>query len=371
MDNIFEASSDFDFSQLHLENPTPLQGGSFFTKINHDDKRLPLYVQLPKGKSKNGIVKNTSSKKSFIDLLFPYFESELLEWFENLEIKCRELIFEKKDLWFQTEMDLDDIDNMFISPAKSYKSGKFLVVKAQIPVTKQIKRDYCIIYDESESILEPDSITENTSLIPLIKIEGIKFSSKSFQLEINLPQIMALNMEENIKASCVIRQNKSCDKNTDILENKIKDSESSEEIKENTLEVKDSLENLESLEKSDDLENSESLEKQEVKYENVDTQENLENNEKSDNVVLNITDSEDPNKLQEIDLSINDDGTEISLKKPNEIYYEIYRVAKLKAKNMKQLALEAYLEARNIKTKYMLEEIDNSEEELSESEFEE
>jgi len=38
---------------------------------------------------------------------------------------------------------------------------------------------------------------------------------------------------------------------------------------------------------------------------------------------------------------------------------------------MKKAAIEAYLEARNIKTKYMLEEINTSDEEFSNSEFEE
>ena len=38
---------------------------------------------------------------------------------------------------------------------------------------------------------------------------------------------------------------------------------------------------------------------------------------------------------------------------------------------MKKAAIAAYLEARNIKTKYMLEEINTSDEEYSNSEFEE
>ena len=68
--------------------------------------------------------------------------------------------------------------------------------------------------------------------------------------------------------------------------------------------------------------------------------------------------------LQEVNLSVDNDE-EISLRKPQEVYYEIYRVARQKAKHMKQAALEAYLDARNIKTKYMLDEINNSEDELS------
>ena len=85
MENIIEPSNTFDFSQLNLENPAPLQGGNFFTKINYTDRKLPLYLQLPKCKTKHGILKNTTTKKTHTDLLFNYYESDLIEWFENLE----------------------------------------------------------------------------------------------------------------------------------------------------------------------------------------------------------------------------------------------------------------------------------------------
>ena len=80
-------------------------------------------------------------------------------------------------------------------------------------------------------------------------------------------------------------------------------------------------------------------------------------------------DEDDSNELQEIKLSIKDINDEISLKKPDEIYYEIYKVAREKAKHMKKVALEAHLEARNIKTKYMLDDLNYSDDDLSESDF--
>ena len=52
----------------------------------------------------------------------------------------------------------------------------------------------------------------------------------------------------------------------------------------------------------------------------------------------------------------------INLKKPNEVYYAVYRVAREKAKQLRKVAMEAYLEAKEIKTKYMLDEFDDSEE---------
>jgi hypothetical protein len=66
--------------------------------------------------------------------------------------------------------------------------------------------------------------------------------------------------------------------------------------------------------------------------------------------------------LEEVNLEniIEDNLERIKLKKPNEVYYDIYRSARDKAKNMRKLAIQAYLEAKEIKTKYILEDIDIS-----------
>ena len=61
----------------------------------------------------------------------------------------------------------------------------------------------------------------------------------------------------------------------------------------------------------------------------------------------------------------------INLKKPNEVYYAVYRVAREKAKQLRKVAMEAYLEAKEIKTKYMLDEFDESESDESEESEEE
>lgn len=370
MDNIITPSTTFDFSTLNLENPLPLQGGSFFTKLNFSEKSLPLYVQLPRAGSKHGIVRNTSTKKAYIDLLFNYFESDLLTWFENLEIKCRELIFDKKDLWFQTDMTADDIENIFISPTKSYKSGKFMTVRTHIPVSRQIKQEGCLIYDESERQLDSSAIVESTKFIPLIHIEGIKFSSKSFQLEINVRQIMVLSLEDSIKKNCMIKYGKTEPSESNTLESL--DNENSEnttpleitEIKEiekevnlNDEEVVIAANTLDNTKISDNSEiNKEQKQKQEEELEKVNLQisdKNLDTNNTSDT------------ELHEIDLAIEDNDDILSLKKPNEVYYEIYRAAHEKAKHMKKVALEAYLEAQNIKTKYMLDDMLASDDELS------
>ena len=50
------------------------------------------------------------------------------------------------------------------------------------------------------------------------------------------------------------------------------------------------------------------------------------------------------------------------LKERDDVYYEMYREARQKAKVAKDLALSAYLEAKEIKNKYMLDDISDSDE---------
>ena len=77
---------------------------------------------------------------------------------------------------------------------------------------------------------------------------------------------------------------------------------------------------------------------------------------------------EDPTILKEVDLeSTLDNSLEtIQLKKPNQVYYEIYQKAREKAKEAKKNAIVAYLEMKNIKKTYMLDDIDESDSEFDE-----
>ena len=94
---------------------------------------------------------------------------------------------------------------------------------------------------------------------------------------------------------------------------------------------------------------------------------------------LDETIEENPNDLSEVIMNINLENTleSIKLKKPNQVYFELYVEARKKAKLAKKNAILAYLEAKNIKKTYMLENINDSDsdfdaeiEEASESELE-
>ena len=81
----------------------------------------------------------------------------------------------------------------------------------------------------------------------------------------------------------------------------------------------------------------------------------IESLEKNDNLV-NL---EEVN-LEIIDKSVGNNLNTITLKKPKEVYLDIYRKTLDKARKAKKEALKEYLNAKNIKKQYLLDDIETS-----------
>ncbi len=56
-----------------------------------------------------------------------------------------------------------------------------------------------------------------------------------------------------------------------------------------------------------------------------------------------------------------ENSDQIQIKARNDIYYELYKEARKKARISRNLALQSYLEAKEIKTKYDLDDIESDE----------
>ena len=67
--------------------------------------------------------------------------------------------------------------------------------------------------------------------------------------------------------------------------------------------------------------------------------------------------------LKEFDMNLDDIeiSDQIQIKARNDIYYELYKEARKKARVSRNLALQSYLEAKEIKTKYDLDDIESDE----------
>jgi hypothetical protein len=186
-----------------------------------------------------------------------------------------------------------------------------------------------------------DDIKNDTNVISILEIQGIKFTSRNFQIEIELKQVMVLD-NEPIFDSCMIKNNKQICENVNL-----------EEQIQNT----DNDNNLE--EQMQNTDNDNNLEEQ---------MQNTDNDNNNDHLIDLDLDFEDLNEENVTDLKevtnfevpLENNLNAMQLKKPNQVYFELYKEARNKAKIAKKNALLAYLEAKNIKKTYMLDNLNDS-----------
>jgi hypothetical protein len=395
MDNIIEPTINYDFSNLYLGPPSTLAGGTYFTKIMYSNNKL-LYIQTPKSLTKQGFVK--SGKKIFTDLMFDNNDTVFVNWIENLESKCQELLFSKGETWFQTKLEKDDIESAFTSALKIYKSGKYYLLR--VNVKPNIK-----IYNESNNVVSLEEITTDKNIISILEIQGIKFTSRNFQIEIELKQSLIVSPDPFLdgffikKPAAISNQGSTPPvssnlivepiKNEVIIKNDIGKQEKEKE-KENiniNLDefIKSSVNDINNV-SSGTIVNNDKLTEVDPFVNDNDNDTNNDNNDlpekikgisDSENISLEIEDldldmnkdlevNEDPNLLKEVNFNsslVNSLDT-FTLKKPNQVYQEILNKAREKAREAKKQALQAYLELKEIKKTYMIDDMDDSDSEL-------
>ena len=426
MENIFEPNENFNFEKITLGQPNAIQGGAYFTKILYNNKSL--YIQCPKCVSKQGIIKN--GKKMYIELLFNHSDESIIQWFINLENTCQKRIFDKSNEWFQNPLELTDVESAFSSPIKVYKSCKYYLLRSNIKTNYLNGNPIIKIFNENEENINVEDINAETNFISILEIQGIKFTTRNFQIEVEVKQIMTMNVDI-IFENCLIKKKTGvdgCELTQNIKDTKqldqdhgnhdnvslgvtgiLADTELVKDVKQDTQDTQNN--ELIELVAFDDI-NSNLEEVTDIIVDNTvetttndisedilnDIMENSKSNSNdtlgivssgSNNIINNANNSinvpngsanestnestnESDNELNEITLDIEEllpENTNtleipiIKLKKPNEVYYDLFNKAKIKAKEAKKLAIQSYLEAKKIKEIYLLEDVDLSEDE--------
>jgi len=368
---IYDLNDPFDFSLLHLANPSLINNNNYFSKISQGSMKKNLYLQLPKCTTKQGIVK--SSSKSYCELCYGITEKTIIEFLENLEKHILDEIYKNRELWFYNadSMTLEDIEDLMTPLIKTYKHGKNFLLK------NNIKLDKFKIYDENENNVTIDDYNLSHEFIPLININGVKFSSKNFSIDLVLTQMMVIYPSEEFEQQVLIKTNKKpevleetndsielvkVEKEDTIESNELE--ESNELIESNELEEPNELIESNELEESKDLEESNQLIALETNVElQIDEakepeQSKPEKVDKTDNQSFKyLTNANELTQIDNLDLNEDIDNTPIEIKTRDEIYLEIYKKAKKKAKEIRKNAIEAFLQAKNIKSKYNLDSL--------------
>jgi len=385
---VYNLGDDFPFDRLVLGSPSAIQGGgSYSAPITIDGS--PVYVQLPQCATKSGIVETRRAK--YCDLLYPSDASAVASWIETLESKCCGLIDNKKHLWFTNDLTTADVEGMVTPIARPHRQGAALLVRVQLDTKRGSDKLKCRIFNDDETESDASHVNKDSTIIPLMHIEAVRFTSRSFDVVLKMEQLMLLKPEPAPKA-CMIRSSRP--NQSDITEVEVRTDlpgdvhgvmASAGGLEETSVggqeeHDEDSVGLIEDLEPIDlSLEvGTETADVTNSVEEGSEYDEGIDDvgsgSEKQDILDMEdgevgLDDIEDLNApvevevegIREVSIEPEEDSeSPMTLKRPNEVYYEIYRAAIEKARHMRKVAVEAYLEAKQIKSKYMLEDIDDS-----------
>jgi hypothetical protein len=391
MDIINDCNIGFNFEKLLLTAPSNISGGNHFIKYLFDSN--PLYIRTPKCSIKQEIIK--TGKKIYCDLMFTNEHEEFIQWLENLENYSQKFIYNKRDKWFETNLEQHDIENSFTSPIKIFKSGKYYILRCIVP--NILGKSDLKIYDENENILDIDTLQENTPVVCVLEIQGIKCSPKGFQIDIEIKQLLVLKPSK-LFDKCILLNSLSKNSKIDINSNEqnkpdedtIKETDNEDTIKEthnediiketdneDTIKETDNEETIKETHNEDTIKETDN-EETTKETDNEDTIKEIELSTIDNNVIdytidndnleknsINIKNDEKPEPffLEEIKFNLDEiSKEEVVLKNRNDVYYKMYKEAIQKAKIAKDLALSSYLEAKRIKNLYMLDDLSDDDE---------
>ena len=382
MDNIVEPTSDYEFSQLMCISPTSLGSGNYFIRLLQKSGQKPLYIQPPKCSTKQGILK--SGKKMYTDLLFKHEDEPFHEFLESLETFCKNQLFHYREKWFDSSLTEDVIEESFLPVSKMYKSGKFHCIRAQIPT--RLGKSSLKIFDEAEQEVSLESINNTSSILTIVEVQGIRCSARSFQLDLEIKQMMLLKPVDLFETCLFSKKSpKPSSAQPASISTVIKSTEPIQDPVVNETPVEESLEQLQPvavLEDNQDenkviVEDASSIDEPDAEAEVEPVQENHNDNVLDlDNINTSSTVNSDQEEqhpmmnsspakqntlaileenVDEVDLTVPDDDNQevFTLKRRNDVYFNMYKEAKRKAKIARDLAISSYLEAKQIRHNYL------------------
>ena len=377
-------NSTFDHDRLHLAPPNGLQGGAYFSMLYYKD--APLYIQTPKCMSRQGVV---PGKRPYIDLMFSNHDVSFLEWLEALEADAVRLIHDKRNLWISSDIEKSDIEAGFTSPVRPYKGGKHYLIRAHIQPAKHLATgasSSCSAFDENERPVPLEYIKPEHQMYSVLEFQGIKFTARSFQMEVALKQVL-LVPNVPLFQSCVIRrpsssqhahvqhaQHENDEKEDDPPIQPLKVDDPPLKVDDPPLKVDDTPLKVDDpplkvddppLKVDDPPMQPPPIQQptiQQPTIQPIQPIQPIHPLKKEEDAIQFIHSNKDQTHpqpdLQEVNLDVLEEleHMHLKLKKPTQVYYEMYRIAKQKAKELKKNAIAAYLEAKQIKSSHMLED---------------
>lgn len=193
-------------------NKPEKQGNSYYCSIYHGDNK-PVYIQTPILSSQLSGSDLRSKKNIRLKILGDDFG--IYDFFLKLDDHNVHKTFSMSREWFGKELPVNVIDDMYRRGTKPFPKDTNPSLDIKIPFTKD--NCECVCFNKSKECMEIDDIKENTEMICIIHIKGLKFLKKEYYCDCYITQIKEseIIVKKSFFDECLIEDDKDEEEESD------------------------------------------------------------------------------------------------------------------------------------------------------------
>ena len=222
---------EVDIDKINYSKPEKI-GSSYFGSMSYGDNLRPLYIQTPKLKSMINFSDIKEKKSPYLDVEIPIGNYDIYDFFLSLDDQNIKTTVSRSNEWFQREIPLEAIDDMYKRTTKPFKKDVNPTLKFKLPIVKN--EIQCGVYNQQKVFIDLDEIKEGVDLILILHIRGLKVLKQYFNCDCYVSQIKVFQENKALKYNIISEYSmvdNGSESDEDIFDQEILDSFKTEEEK--------------------------------------------------------------------------------------------------------------------------------------------
>lgn len=233
--------SDIDMNKIQYNKPEK-QGGYYYSPISYNNS--PFYIQTSKMNCLNNLSDVLKKQPSILEIETMNHDFSFYDFLVNLDDKNIKDTYKNNKNWFDKDIPLEMIDDMYKRLSKPIKKDSKPSFNFKIPVLKE--KPQCSIFDSNKICIDHQKIVSDIDVILIIHIRGLKFLKSTYYCDCYISQIKAFVSKDkkySIFNECMINDEEDLYEDESIIDEEfVKEIEEKEKkLKEEKLKEKENI----------------------------------------------------------------------------------------------------------------------------------
>ena len=187
-----QTHSELNIKKINYGKPEK-QGLVYYSPINYNNE--PFYLQTPKMKCKQLGEEIISKKNNTMDIEILNNDFSFYEFLLNLDEKNVKDTFKNNKEWFNKDIPLEIIDDMYKRTCKPIKKETKPSFSFKVPVIKG--KIQCQVYDQKKTFIDIHKLEPDSEVICILHIKGLKFLKQHYYCDCYVSQIKVFLDKDN------------------------------------------------------------------------------------------------------------------------------------------------------------------------------